>query len=365
MDLTPRLLTEVEFREQWRGYSPSEVDDHLERIAAAVGELQERLREATERAAQAERRLLERNDDDEIRGTLVLAQRTAVTAVEEARAEAAEIIEDAEHRAREQLDEAERRLAALEADIAERTRVELGGLAERRAALQADVDALVAFQEEHRSRLRAELGRQLADLESPAPPDAPLAVPEPPELHDVDLATPAPALDIEVEPLPPMEPLADEARRPTEEEVARAREDLLDALRRAGVDDVVAPAGGAVGEAASEADPEPSAPRLYDAATDESGEMPLLAESVGAGEPTGEFDVLQWGDQPEGDDAPAGPAARPMTTPDDDDPFLTELRRAVNDTEPLGPRDDADIVLTHEDRDEAVPAARFRLRRGK
>ena len=31
MDLTPRLLTEVEFREEWRGYSRRDVDDFLER----------------------------------------------------------------------------------------------------------------------------------------------------------------------------------------------------------------------------------------------------------------------------------------------------------------------------------------------
>ena len=49
MELTPRLLTEVEFREQWRGYSQNEVDDFLERVAAAVGELLDRLREANER----------------------------------------------------------------------------------------------------------------------------------------------------------------------------------------------------------------------------------------------------------------------------------------------------------------------------
>ena len=77
MDLTPRLLTEVEFREEWRGYNRKDVNDFLDRVADAVGELQERLRDASERATQAERRLLERSDEDEIRRTLVLAQRTA------------------------------------------------------------------------------------------------------------------------------------------------------------------------------------------------------------------------------------------------------------------------------------------------
>ena len=38
MELTPRLLTEVNFKEQWRGYSQNEVDEFLARVATAVGE---------------------------------------------------------------------------------------------------------------------------------------------------------------------------------------------------------------------------------------------------------------------------------------------------------------------------------------
>ena len=99
MDLSPKLLTDVQFREQWRGYNPDEVDEFLERVAAGVDELQTRLTEAMERASNAEHRLLERSDEDEIRRTLVLAQRTAVASMEEARVEADRLVSETEARA--------------------------------------------------------------------------------------------------------------------------------------------------------------------------------------------------------------------------------------------------------------------------
>lgn len=368
MDLTPRVLTEVEFREQWRGYSPNDVDDFLERVAAAVGVLQERLKEMTERATVAERRLLERSDDDEIRRTLVLAQRTAAQAVEEARAEAERILDDADRRAHEQVADAEARLANVEAEIAERARVELGELAERRAALQADVEALVAFQEEHKARLRAELQRQLAELDAPA---TSLSVPEPPEVTDVDLSPPA-SLDIRIEAPPaPPRPEAGGQHLPTDEEVAQAREDLAAALRRAGVEEFQAApdpteawtpawveepeAEPAPVEAAAEPGVESEAeaqaqPQLYDAA-DESGEI-----------------EVQWRADPVATEAPEpGPEPGPVPSfADEDDPFLAELRRAVTDTEPLGPRDhDVEVPDDGGDHDDAAPSGRFRLRRGR
>jgi DivIVA domain-containing protein len=415
MDLTPRLLTEVEFREEWRGYKRDDVDDFLARVAAALGELQERLRETGERAAQAERRLLERSDEDEIRRTLVLAQRTALTAVEEARAEAERVLADADDRARQRLGDADARLAAMDEEMAERTRHDLGELAERRAALEADVQSLTSFFEEHRARLRSELERQLVELDAQS---ASLAVPAPPAVHDVDLAAPThEPIDVAVpEPEPEPEPPVVEptvARAPTEEEVAQAREDLLEALRRAGVEDLLgevtpgallpdtpvaaepepkpepaskwdlwdadAEPAGAVAEPGAEAaeptpepflEPEPvfeltgepapeaaPAPRLYDA-DDESGEisLPLL-------EPTGAYDALAPEADAEEDDLEWREASGP-TPVVDDDPFLTELRRAVTDTEPLGPRDAADVVDIDE-QDDGVPSGRFLRRRGR
>ena len=44
MELTPQLLTdEIDFRVALRGYDRNEVDDFLERVAVAVGQLQQQL----------------------------------------------------------------------------------------------------------------------------------------------------------------------------------------------------------------------------------------------------------------------------------------------------------------------------------
>ena len=57
MELTPKLLTDdVDFRIALRGYDKDEVDDFLERVAVAVGQLQEQLSSAVDRARKAEAR---------------------------------------------------------------------------------------------------------------------------------------------------------------------------------------------------------------------------------------------------------------------------------------------------------------------
>src|SRR5687767_10145373 len=197
MDLSPKLLTDVQFREQWRGYNPDEVDEFLERVAAGIEELQGRLNEAMERASNAERRLLERSDEDEIRRTLVLAQRTAVASMEEARAEADRLVSDTEARCRNLVAEAEAQAARLDADIATRRRVELGDLSEQRAALQLDVEHLRTFLDGERERLGHVLRGQLEWL------DSGYAMADLPTISDILVpAAPAPAA---TEPSAPVE----------------------------------------------------------------------------------------------------------------------------------------------------------------
>ena len=358
MDLSPRLLTDVQFREQWRGYNPDEVDEFLERVAAGVEELQQRLNEVTERASSAERRLLEHTDEDEIRRTLVLAQRTAVASMEEARAEADRLVSETEARCRHLVAEAEAHAARLEADIAAKRRLELGDLAEQRAALQHDVDDLQGFLDTERARLAELLRGQLESLEGGyALRDAPTVsdVAPPPPLAPVELRAaetidapsvddePVAAAPIAAEPEedsfasilePDPEPAPDTS---AVDELRLAREELADALRRAGVE----PAGG-------DDDDEPQRPlvALYD---DE------------VGEPTGAFDVLA-DEQPAASEPDDGPRWR--DEPEDDDPFLAELRRAVGDTEPLGPRDHehdaASTPYQERDDEDADPGGFFR-----
>ena len=362
MDLSPKLLTDVQFREQWRGYNPDEVDEFLERVAAGIEELQGRLNEALERASNAEHRLLERSDEDEIRRTLVLAQRTAVASMEEARAEADRLVSETEARCRTLVADAEAQSARLDADIATRRRLELGDLAEQRAALQQDIDHLHAFLDDERTRLGDVLRGQLEWLESSyaladlpslsgiaAPePIAPVAMraaatieaapiesmsePEPElstfddlviEADDDDPLAPLDADDLEPEPAP--EPVASAV-----DDLRLAREELADALRRAGVE--------TEDERVERAEPISSGrPAEGDAPLQVAPQLPRPApHDDGVGEPTGAFDVLA--------DEPVATAEEEADEPrwrdeDDDDPFLAELRRAVVDTEPLGPRD--------------------------
>ena len=78
MEITPRMIRDVVFRERLRGYDEDHVDEFLERVATGVEILQERLRHAVERAELAERRSSERLEgDDAMRRTLTLARRTA------------------------------------------------------------------------------------------------------------------------------------------------------------------------------------------------------------------------------------------------------------------------------------------------
>jgi DivIVA domain-containing protein len=200
MDVTPQVLRDVEFREKWRGYSPEEVDDFLEQVAAGVEQLQGRLREADERAIRAERRVLETSDDD-VRRALVLAQRTADAALAEAKEEAERRVAAAEEQAR-----------AVQLEAEERAAAELRELAERRAELEADVAALAAYVRDHRARLADELRGQLEWLKAPGR----LALPEPP----VPVRTPEPEPDAEAEaepvPAPPTAEAADGSADPSE-----------------------------------------------------------------------------------------------------------------------------------------------------
>lgn len=158
MDVSPKTLREVEFREKMRGYHPEDVDHFLEQVAAGLEVLQERLRQAVERAQRAEAAASDAGGSDEtLRKTLVLAQRTADLAVQEAREQAARILAGAEQQAQSMLAEAEDRgRRTLEDTIAE-CRAELSKLETSRAQAQQDVDSLNRWVDEHKAHLQEAL----------------------------------------------------------------------------------------------------------------------------------------------------------------------------------------------------------------
>ena len=163
MDVSPKTLREVEFREKMRGYHPEDVDHFLEEVAAGLEVQQERLRQAVERAQRAEAAASEAGGNDEtLRKTLVLAQRTADMAVQEAREQAARILAGAEQQAQGDPGDAEERgRRTLEDAIAE-CRAELARLETARAQAQQDVDTLNRWLEEHKAHLLESLSEATA-----------------------------------------------------------------------------------------------------------------------------------------------------------------------------------------------------------
>src|SRR5207253_2988077 len=159
MELTPQQLCDVEFSEQWRGYNRDQVDDFIERVAAAVSTLQDRLRKMTERAVRAEQRSQEGSEaDGAARRTLVLAQRTADATVAEAKETAARLIAQAQEEARAIILAAE---AANESMPAAQptAHAEIADLEVTRSRLQADVASLESHVSDRRAHIKDLLGQ--------------------------------------------------------------------------------------------------------------------------------------------------------------------------------------------------------------
>ena len=196
MDLTPQVINEVEFSMARRGYDPDQVDEFLEKVAVAVGEMHERVGDLRNRLVAAERRAEEaaqrtasgpervvqaapaagvsqaaEAELETLKRTLLLAQRTADAAVAEAEAEAKRILMTAEADAR----------AAHEAT--------LRGVLDEIARLETARDSLDAHVQTQRARLEATVADLQAVLESPDRLPAVDVAPEP---------EPAPMIDDDV-----------------------------------------------------------------------------------------------------------------------------------------------------------------------
>jgi cell division initiation protein len=364
MDVSAQTLREVEFREKLRGYHPDDVDEFLERVAAGVEYLQDRLRQATERAQRAESRAADTHDgDDALKRTLVLAQRTAEMAVQEARQEADRIAASARAEANAIVAQAE--------DMARRTieetqggiRAELTQLEAARDRLRNDISALERHLDQERLRLRASLAEALDVVEStlaPAPPapdigdvaippvrvprasfppiesaPAPAWVAEPvnghlgePERFDIDLDAvdqltddAVSALEPELETEPPLQaaPAAEPAPPLENGSMGLAVDGPFDDL----ADDSIA-------VAPLSAAPEPDllmpAWAAQEAVVPEPEQEPALEAPFVPAE--------RFSDQNEAEDD---------LEDEDEDPFIAELRRAITDTQPLGPREEGDV----------------------
>ncbi len=345
MDVTPRELRDIDIREGFRGYNRDDVDELLERAAATIEGLNERMRRLTEQVSTAEgQQGQSRETEDMLHRTLLLAQRAADEAVAEAQFKARQILDDAESKSRAQLVEAEsaaRRQVDTERHRLETEVLELGS---RREALLADVDGLERFESEYRARLRRALE---ADLESLAG-QGPVAPSARPSIHEVDLpaatapaapnASAAPTAD--PTPPPPAPPTLSAPSTPDAPEASNADSGPPTAeIRGLGTWDVPvrtpeapAPAFGAAAATSPSSASTSTASAAADTAANEAPRAPLFPPEQSADEPL------------------------------DDEAFFASLREAVSDQSPLGPRDEMpDSTGSYEDDD--AKSGLFRRRR--
>ncbi len=203
MEISARVLKEVEFNSSLRGYNTDEVDEFLEQVAAAVERLQAEAKAAAERVEQAELSSRDRTgieDDDSIRRTLVLAQRTADLAVKEAQQEADEIRSQAREEADTLVSDARDSAQHITSDAERRLREEVSRLAAKRDDLRTEVDTLLSLLSAERERLTETLGAALRYVErslSPSSPLLSLATKNEDEGHDLAVVDAEPPAEVE------------------------------------------------------------------------------------------------------------------------------------------------------------------------
>lgn len=183
MDVSAETIRQVEFREKLRGYHQDDVDEFLERMAAGLEILQERLREVTDRAVRSEQQARDLSEGEEaLRRTLVLAQRTADLAVQEANEQAARIVESASAQGHSILVNAEEEARRKARELQSQAWADIGRLEAAREQLRQDVAALERYIEEERAKAETAFAEAARQLEKLVPSPA-----IPPRLSELDL----------------------------------------------------------------------------------------------------------------------------------------------------------------------------------
>ena len=143
MAISPQALREVQFRSALRGYHPDEVDEFLERMAAGIEVLHERIRETTEQAVRAEQAKLTQAppDDEGMRALLVSSQEEADAALHAARQAAAQLLASAEAYAGALAAEVQRSLGRTRTTVKDALEADLRRLQNSRRRLLAEATA--------------------------------------------------------------------------------------------------------------------------------------------------------------------------------------------------------------------------------
>lgn len=318
MDLTPETLRSATFRDKLRGYHPDDVDEFLESVARGLEVLLARLRDATERARAAHPPQPQADPDEAVR-TLALAQRTADLAVREAKLEAERLVKAAEDRAQRVVGAAEENAVHIAEEAQAELRADLEKLQAARDQLFGEVKTLGSWLEGERGRIRRAL-IEVAD-----------------RVDSVKEASDAPSPKAVSVPTPPRQRARERAARPAPAREAVARE----ATPPRGQPRTPPPAAPAPrqptppgGQPAVRAERAPDVPRFEPAPIDRPARLAPLPPDPPEQEPR-DAAVLRQAQRGMTADAPSADPAEL-----DDDPYFAELRRAMHDKTPLGPRDD-------------------------
>ena len=210
----------MEFRLGLKGYNVDEVDEYLEKAAVEAEALQEQMRQMGERLRQASERIAqvesERREapapqaaadpvaDESLQRTLLLAQKFVDQTKRDSENEAAEILGQAEERARATMTQAEERARQISTDAEQRLREEVTRLEGMRGQLATDVENMARHLESERNRLRTTLNEVLKWVEENVQPanslmalrpsggEAPRAGQSPPDPGRPDAGRPGP-----------------------------------------------------------------------------------------------------------------------------------------------------------------------------
>ena len=163
MEITGKVLREVEFRDRLRGYDTDEVDEFLEEVAVAVDELHQRLAQQVTRVpteqgvrephSESGQKAEQGFDDDAIRRTLILAQRTADLAIKEASDEASAILDSARREAHDLVAQANEEARRIRQEADDDFSVRVNAQLAQREQLENDVRTLGSLVSEERGRL--------------------------------------------------------------------------------------------------------------------------------------------------------------------------------------------------------------------
>ncbi len=329
MDVTPRELRDTDIREAWRGYSREEVDELLERAAATIERQSGQVSSLTEKLGGLESEAARnRETEDMLHRTLLLAQRTADEAVTEAQARSRKLVEEAETKAHLLVSDAEataRRTSDAERRSLESDVRELGA---RRDALLSDIANLEAFEARYRDRLREVIEADLSTLRSSGPAQS-----EPhPALHEVEIPVPHPDSDSSHG----GEAIEAPEASPSEASPSEAPETWSVAAPDPPAAPGGLPAAGEIGQGRF-GPPRPEVAPTGAAHLDQPTEA--LDTPPSGGKPGSEVDLA-------GEEAGAGSSRLFVDDPADpaaltDDAFFASLREAVDSDAPLGPGDPA------------------------